>query len=98
MEGDEEEQIDTRTDRKKNRYYNEKAQIEHDRAATAGQIFADPAELAEKVNQAQRNQRMLKKGEQKGHLEDMFDADEIDDQYATKQDRQIAATDIPERL
>ena len=31
-------------------------------------------------------------------LEEMFDGQEIDDQYATKQDDVIAQTDIPERL
>ena len=31
-------------------------------------------------------------------LEEMFDGQEIDDQYATKQDDLIAQTDIPERL
>lgn len=32
------------------------------------------------------------------NLEDMYDADELDDQFATAQDKLIANTDIPERL
>ena len=31
-------------------------------------------------------------------IEDRFDANEIDDQYATKPDKEIADKDIPERL
>jgi hypothetical protein len=31
-------------------------------------------------------------------LEEIFDGDEIDDQFATRQDKAIAEKDIPERL
>lgn len=32
------------------------------------------------------------------NLEAMYDADELDDQFATKADREIQSRDIPERL
>jgi hypothetical protein len=31
-------------------------------------------------------------------MEDLYDADELDDQFATQQDKILATTDIPERL
>lgn len=36
--------------------------------------------------------------DQKANLEELFDGDEIDDQFATKADKNIADNDIPERL
>lgn len=35
---------------------------------------------------------------EKADLEEIFDGDEIDDQFATKQDKLIIERDIPERL
>ena len=40
----------------------------------------------------------LERVESKVDIEELFDGDEIDDQFATKQDKIIADTDIPEKL
>lgn len=53
-------------------------------------------EIADRQKEMARE--TLETEEQKGDIEEFFDGEEIDDQFATKQDKQIADTDIPERL
>jgi hypothetical protein len=36
--------------------------------------------------------------DQKANLEEIFDGDEVDDQFATKEDKIICEVDVPERL
>lgn len=110
MEDDEEEQINTSTQprqrqqaasgisRDRGNEYHYDSQIDPDRAATARQIFEDPQVLRDRVLNAQKQREELQKTDQKATLEEFFDGDEIDDQFATKQDKMIAAKDIPERL
>lgn len=64
-----------------------------DKSAISLGIFEDPAILAQRVKEAQRP-----KVTEEGNLDEIFDGDEIDDQFATKQDKLIASRDIPERL
>ena len=69
---------------------------EYDVVGTSKGIFEDPSVLQARALQAQQKKERLEA--KKGPLEDIFDGDEIDDQFATKQDKAIAEKDIPERL
>ena len=60
-------------------------------------LFSDPRVLLQEINSRQQS-RGGEEGKSGGDLEDMFDGDVLDDQYATKADKVIAETDIPERL
>lgn len=59
-------------------------------------IFENPSVLQERALKAQHKKERAEAT--KGPLEELFDGDEIDDQFATKQDKAIAEKDIPERL
>lgn len=61
-------------------------------------LFSDPRVLLQEINSRQVSKAGGEEGRSGGDLEDMFDGDVLDDQYATKADKAIAETDIPERL
>jgi hypothetical protein len=65
--------------------------IDPDKVHVARQIFDSKPNLEEKLRQRLEAEAIE-------DLEEMFDANEIDDQFATKQDKIIAEIDIPERI
>lgn len=58
----------------------------------------DPANVRKQIRVTQKKRQLDTFHTKTEGLEGMFDGDEIDDQLATKQDKIIAETDIPERL
>ena len=73
--------------------------LDNDKVSAAKKIFEDKQSLAEEINLRQK-QLSTREGHGIHHegLEELFDGDEIDDQFATKEDKKIADRDIPERL
>lgn len=74
--------------------------IDHETADKAHKIFDDFASLDAKAKQTRKQQFGKGTGAGTGQdtLETMYDADELDDQFATKADQVIQGRDIPERL
>lgn len=76
--------------------------IDQDRSNAARQIFEDPQLLEQRVhenrNRAHKGEKSATDAQNSSNLDDLFDGGEIDDQFATKQDKEIANKDIPERL
>lgn len=65
--------------------------VDQDKVQVARQIFDKKQLLEDRLKATQRPEEL-------GDLEGMFDGAEIDDQFATLLDKEIAAKDIPERL
>ncbi|CDW91618.1 transcription elongation factor spt6 [Stylonychia lemnae] len=103
-----EEQIDTSLQRQRqqmrlqrDKIYPEQNidnRIDPDRAAAARMIFEDREVLKDRMLKAQKQREDATKQDQRGQLEELFDGDEIDDQFATRNDKAIADKDIPEML
>lgn len=72
--------------------------VDSEKAMKARQIFDDPSTVAAKVKAGAGRKGKTEGGEDDGNLESIFDAGELDDQFATKEGRLIQRTDIPERL
>ena len=90
------EQIDTNS-RKKLIAPASRRVIDHEVAEKAHKIFDDVASLDARAKQT-RKQAKDRGSDAHDTLESMYDADELDDQFATKQDQVIQMRDIPERL
>lgn len=72
------------------------ASIDPERLRQAQNIFGDGDEhMAETLQKSDNNRAQASSSNQ---LEEMFNADEIDDPFSTQLDKQIAENDIPERL
>lgn len=102
-EDDDHEMIDTTRKRyipsaNRNKAFESHSYVDHENVQKARNIFEDSAALGARVKQNKVAPKPSDKIDGADNLEGLYDADELDDQFATRFDREIQTTDIPERL